>query len=131
MPFISPLYPIAYNIDKTVFKARSQLFYILSKLNLTKTAEFTGITVYNSQGSILAKFDANGNLTSGSKTVDLKNSDNHKLHVAIEPLGTHYTYDISYVNSDNFSSDFFDIDANLLTSKGKTSFDIAINAPVK
>lgn len=104
---------------------------ILSKLNLTKTAEFTGITVYNSQGIILATFDKDGKLTSGSKTVDITNSDNHKLHIAIEPLGTYYTYDISYVNVFDFSSNYFDIDAEHLSNGGYTSFDIVINVPAK
>lgn len=104
---------------------------ILSKLNVTSAPEFTGITVYNSQGIILATFDKDGKLTSGSKTVDITNSDNHKLHIAIEPLGTYYTYDISYVNVFDFSSNYFDVNADILLNGGYTSFDIVINAPVK
>lgn len=104
---------------------------ILKKLDIAPTPEFTGITVYNSQGIILATFDKDGKLTSGSKTVDITNADNRKLHVAIQPLGTYYSYNISYGNVSDFSTDFFEINANTLTSNGYTSFDIVINPPVK
>lgn len=104
---------------------------ILSRLDITSTPEFTGITVYNSQGILLATFDKDGNLTSGSRTVDITNADNLKLHFAIEPLGTYYSYDIGYANVSDFSSDFFEIDADSLSAGGYTSFDIVINTPAK
>lgn len=98
-------------------------------IDKAETSGFTGITVYNSQGEIIARFDANGKLTEGSKTVT-KTDDNISLRIAVEPLGTYYEYELDDINTE-FVDKFGKIDWAALKKEGKTSFDIIINPPVK
>ena len=102
---------------------------ILKYLNKKSVSSFEGITVYNSEGVILAKFDSSGNLITGSKTVTFT-EDNTKLHIAIEPLGTYYTYDFTETKLSDFVDDFGNVDWDKLRGSGYESFELVIN-PLK
>ncbi len=97
-------------------------------LNKGSEAAFEGITVYNSHGVVLATFDKDGNLTSGSKTVQYT-ADNVQLQIMINPLGTYYTYDLTMSNLAGFVDDFGEVDWTALNNAGYTTFDIVINTP--
>lgn len=70
---------------------------------------------YNAYIGMHNSITADCELDFGSKTVDITNADNLKLHFAVEPLDTYYMYDISYADSNGFSSDFFEIDSTAIT----------------
>lgn len=91
-------------------------------------AEFKGVTVYNWHGVVLAKFDMNGNLIEGSTTVPYT-EDNKQLQIMIEPLGTHYTYDLTQSNLKGFVDDFGEVDWTALQNAGYTSFELVVNVP--
>ncbi len=97
-------------------------------LNKGGEAEFEGIIVYNWHGVELARFDENGNLVSGSTTVEY-NSDNIQLQIMVNPLGTHYTYDLTLSNLKGFVDDFGEVDWDALKAAGYTTFELVVNAP--
>ncbi len=99
-------------------------------LNKGGEAEFEGITVYNWHGVELAKFDMNGKLVSGSTTVAYT-ADNIQLQIMVNPLGTHYTYDLTMTNLKDFVDDFGEVDWTALQNAGYTSFELVVNVPVK
>lgn len=101
-------------------------------LGINDVSTFTGITLYNSQGVILAKFDKDGTLLEGSNTVAYTdNGDNNTIRIAIEPLGTYYTYDFTETKLANFVDNFGQIDWTALQNAGYSTFDVIINSPVK
>ncbi len=97
---------------------------MLSYLGIGSAPEFTGITVYNEYGIELARFDTDGNLISGNRVVDTTVSGNAKLQIAIQPVGTYYTFDVS-------DTEFIDDYGIVTLPSDETSFTIVINPPVK
>lgn len=99
---------------------------IASYLGYTSATEDTGIRVLGSDGAILAEFDKDGNLVSGSKTIT--KADNTKvLQILFQSLGTYYRINIDTANVDGFADEFGNIDWDKLSEKGCDSFDIVIN----
>lgn len=99
---------------------------IASYLGYTPAADTTGIRVLGSDGAILAEFDKDGNLVSGSKTIT--KADNTKvLQILFQSLGTYYRISIDTANVEGFADEFGNIDWDKLSKKGCDSFDIVIN----
>ena len=99
---------------------------IASYLGYTSATEDTGIRVLGSDGAILAEFDKDGNLVSGSKTIT--KADNTKvLQILFQSLGTYYRISIDTANVEGFADEFGNINWDKLSEKGCDSFDIVIN----
>lgn len=100
---------------------------LLKYLGVTQASEFEGITVYNKVGTELCRFNAHGNLVSGSDTIAFSD-DNSKLYFKVMPTGTMYTYEYSVAGTDSrFVSDY-----GIVTAvNGQSSFKIVINPVVK
>lgn len=94
----------------------------------TTDSEFTGVAVYNKDGVELARFDSDGKLVAGSRTVRYSTA-NSKLQIVIQPMGTFYTYDFTESLDKKFVNDFGEVDWNALSSAGYDSFELAVNAP--
>jgi len=99
---------------------------IASYLGYMSATEDTGIRVLGSDGAILAEFDKDGNLVSGSKTIT--KADNTKvLQILFQSLGTYYRISIDTANVEGFADEFGNINWDKLSEKGCDSFDIVIN----
>ncbi len=73
---------------------------MLKYFGFIEPSEFTGISVFNSIGKLLFRFDAEGNVEEDNDNlVDFHYEYNNKLYFRIEPTGTMYAFDISCHNT--------------------------------
>lgn len=131
----------AEKIDKTMDDPSNRIHYaqnayngmgteagksIASYLGYENVPGEVGVRVLSSDGIILAEFDSNGNLVSGSKTIEY--AENTKtLQILLQSVGTYQKLEKTTVNVSEFVDKFGNVDWDKLNAEGKTSFDIVIN----
>ncbi len=128
-----------YNTDPTNWIHYSQIVYnkigeecaesFLKSFGLKPATEFTGITVYNDFGTEVCRFDANGNVVSGSNVLSFSETNSNGFLVNTQlyfrfDAGTAYTYDLTSANTD---TDFVDRYCYITEVSGQTEFKIVIN----